>query len=401
MRGSMGALSTRRGTKMQAETLRIIRASVLGSVAILPILILPSLVGALVDYAAFTEAEAGWVVAVGFAGSALGAIAVGLRIRHLDPRMLAVFGLVTLALFDALSTFADQLPVWLFVTFRFVSGIGGAVAYASVMASIAASNLPERGYGIFMVFQFGISAVLLYVLPLVLADIGIVGTFLMMSGAAALSLLLKNAVVHRSGAVEDAIIELHMLIRPAAVLAMLGIGFYETANFMYYTYADRIGVSIGIPNFRIGQTLGIASLLGIPGALIVVWIADRFGQLRPLLFALALSIGALTLLLFEAGLATYVAAMYMLGFAWSFGLSYFYALEARLDPGGSVVVVGGFFTSIGSVTGPALAATLVAPDGYAHVLMTAIGVYAVVMCLATLSVRNAAKGTAAQLGGNE
>lgn len=376
---------------MQAETVRIIRASVLGSVAILPILILPTLVGALVDYASFTEAEAGWVVAVGFAGTALGAITVGLRIQHLDPRKLAIAGLVTLAIFDALSMFVNQVPVWMFVTFRFISGVGGAIAYAAVMASIAASNIPERGYGIFMVFQFGLSAIGLYGLPLVLTDIGIVGTFLLMAGAAAVSLLLRNAIIHRSGAVEDAVIEFHILMRPAAILAMIGIGFYETGNFMYYTYADRIGVSLALPNHQIGEILGVASLLGIPGALIVVWIADRFGQYRPLMFALLLSIGAIALLLFNAGTTTYVASMYMLGFAWSFGLSFFYALEARLDPGGSVVVVGGFFTAIGSVAGPALAATLVVPDGYVRVLMAAIAVYAAVICLATLSVRFATR----------
>lgn len=376
---------------MQAETIRIIRASVLGSVAILPILILPTLVGALVDYASFTEAEAGWVVAVGFAGSALGAISVGLRIQHLDPRLLAVAGLAALAVFDALSMLVNQLPVWVFVSFRFISGIGGAVAYAAVMASIAASKIPERGYGIFMVFQFGISAVGLYGLPLVLADIGIVGTFLTMAGAAALSLLLKNAIIHRSGVVEDAVIEFHMLMRPAAILAMVGIGFYETANFMYYTYADRIGVSLALPNYQIGEILGVASLLGIPGALIVVWIADRFGQFRPLMFALLVSIVAIALLLLHSGKATYIVSMYMLGFAWSFGLSFFYALEARLDPGGSVVVVGGFFTAIGSVAGPALAATLVAPDGYNNVLLLAIAVYAVVMCLVSASVHFAAR----------
>ncbi len=376
---------------MQAETVRIIRASVLGSIAVLPILILPALVGALVDYALFTEAEAGWVVAVGFAGSALGAIATGLRIQHLDPRMLAVVGLITLAIFDALSMLVNQLPVWMFVTFRFISGIGGAVAYAAVMASIAASSIPERGYGIFMAFQFGISAIGLYGLPLVLADIGIVGTFLLMAAAAALSLTLQNAVIHRSVVVEDAVIEFHRLIKPAAILAMLGIGFYEAANFMYYTYSDRIGVAYALPSYRIGEILGVSSLLGIPAALIVVWIADRFGQLRPLLFALSLSIGAIVSLLFPAGTTTYIASMYVLGFAWSFGLSFFYALEARLDPGGSVVVVGGFFTATGSVAGPALAATLVAPDSYDRVLITAIAVYAVVMCLITLSVYIAAR----------
>jgi MFS family permease len=376
---------------MQAETLRIIRASVLGSVAILPILILPSLVGALVDYSAFTEAEAGWVVAVGFAGSALGAITAGLRIQHLDPRKLAVVGLLTLVIFDAASMLVNQLPTWLFVTFRFVSGIGGAVAYAAVMASIAASSNPERGYGIFMVFQFGISAIGLYGLPLVLADIGTVGTFLIMASAAALSLLLKNSVIHRSVVVEDAAIEIHMLIRPAAILAMLGIGFYETANFMHYTYADRIGVSFALPDYRIGEVLGVSSFLGIPAALIVVMIGDRFGQLRPLLFAVSLSMIALAWLLFPSGTTTYAVSMGALGFAWSFGLPFFYAVEARLDPGGSVVVVGGFFTAIGSVAGPALAATLVTSGGYDKVLVAAIGVYVLVMGLMVLSTRLAAR----------
>ena len=376
---------------MQAETLRIIRASVLGSVAILPILILPSLVGALVDYSAFTEAEAGWVVAVGFAGSALGAITAGLRIQHLDPRNLAVLGLLTLAIFDAASMLVNQLPTWLFLTLRFISGIGGAVAYAAVMASIAATSNPERGYGIFMVFQFGISAIGLYGLPQVLADIGTVGTFLMMASAAASSLLLKNSVIHRPAVVEDAAIEIHMLIKPAAILAMLGIGFYETANFMHYTYADRIGVSLALPDYRIGEILGTASLLGIPAALIVVWIGDRFGQLRPLLFAVSLSIAAIASLLFPTGTSTYVASMAALGFAWSFGLPFFYAVEARLDPGGSVVVVGGFFTALGSVAGPALAATLVTPGGYGNVLVTAMGLYVLVMGLMVFATRLAAR----------
>lgn len=376
---------------MQAETIRIIRASILGSVAILPILILPSMVGALVDYAGFTESEAGWVAAIGFSGSALGAIAAGLRIQHLDPRKLAAFGLLTLAVFDAASMLVSQLPVWLFLTFRFVSGVGGAVAYAAVMTTIAASNNPERGYGIFMVFQFGISAIGLYGLPLVLADVGVVAMFSAMAAAAALSLVLYKSVMHRGTMIEDAAIEFHMLIKPAAIIAMLGIGFYETANFMYYTYADRIGVSFGLSDVRIGEILGFASLLGIPAALVVVWIGDRFGQLAPLLFAVVLSAGAIAWLLFPAGASTYIVSMSVLGFAWAIGLPFFYAVEARLDPGGSVVVVGGFFTNCGSVAGPALAATLVTPEGYDSVLLAAIAVYVFVACLMMLTVRIAAR----------
>jgi MFS family permease len=352
---------------MQTETMRIIRASILGSVAILPILMLPTMVGALVDYAGFTEAEAGWVAAVGFAGNALAAITVGLRVRHLDPQKLAVLGLMAMAVFDAVSILVGQLPVWLFVTLRFFSGVGGAVAYAAVVTTIAATANPDRGYGIFMVFQFGLSAACLYGLPIALPSVGVFGMYLLMAAAAALALVLKGAVIHR-GTTEDPAIEVHMLVKPAAILAMLGIGFYEMANFMHFTYADRIGVSFALSMTRIGEILGFASLLGIPAALIVVWIGDRFGELGPLVFALLLSAGSLLWLLVSEDSAAYVVAMSVLGFAWAFGLPYFYAVEARLDPGGSVVVVGGFFTACGSVAGPALAAALVAPANYDNVL---------------------------------
>jgi len=391
MRVTMGALSILSESNMQAETMRIIRASILGSVAILPILILPSMVGALVDIAGFTEGEAGWVAAIGFTGSALGAIGAGLRIQHFDPRRMAIFGLLVLAIFDGVSLFAVHLPVWLFLVFRFISGFGGAVAYAAVMTTIAASNNQERGYGIFMVFQFGISAVLLYALPIALVEIGVAGMFAAMAFAAALSLLLRDSVIHRTPNVEDSAVEIHMLIKPAAILAMLGIGFYETANFGWYTYADRIGVSIGLDVVRIGEILGFSAMLGIPAALLVVWIGDRFGQLGPLLVAVLLAMGAELWLLFPTGVSTYIVSMAVLSFAWAIGLPYFYAVEARLDPGGSVVVVGGFFTNVGSVAGPAIAASLVAPDGYDRVLLAGLGTYVIVICLMTLSAKIAGR----------
>jgi MFS family permease len=376
---------------MTSETLQTIRVSVLGSIALLPLLVLPTMIGALVDYTGFTEAEAGWVAAVGFAGSALGAIVAGLRIRHFDPRMLGVVGLVLLAVFDAASVFASQLPAWLFVTFRFVSGVGGAIAFAAVMASIATMSNPERGYGIFMVFQFGISAVGLYGLPFLLPVIGVSGMFLILSAAAVLSLLLRNAVIHRKAVSAETAVEIHTLLKPAALLAMFGIGLYETANLGYYTYSERIGVNFGLTDYRIGEILGLATFLGVPSALIVVWLGDRFGQLKPLSAALLVSVVGLLVLLYPLGPASYAVSMYLMGIAWAFGLPYFQAVEARIDPGGSVVVVGGFFTSCGAVLGPAIAATLVRPGFYDNVLLFAIGTYGVVVVLMTLCTNRIAR----------
>jgi hypothetical protein len=172
---------------------------------------------------------------------------------------------------------------------------------------------------------------------------------------------------------------------------MFGIGFFEMANFMHFTYAERIGVGFALSMNQIGEILGLSSLLGIPAALLVAWVGDRFGQLGPLVFSMSLSIGALVWLQFPSGEPTYMVSMICLGSAWAIGLPYFYAVEARLDPGGSVVVVGGFFTNCGSVAGPALAATLVAPGEFGNVLDAAIGVYVLVIGLIVLATRIAAR----------
>jgi predicted MFS family arabinose efflux permease len=379
---------------MTSEALKTIRLSILGSVSILPLLILPAMVGALIDHAAFGQSEAGWVAAIGSAGSAFGAIIIGIRIRHLDPRALAVVGLTVLAIADAASALVAQMPVWLFLCIRAISGLGGAAAYASVMATIAASPKPERGYGTFMVFQFGLSAFGLYVMPHMLPGAGVEGMYLALAIAALLALSQTSVVLQRAVKIVDAAIELRALLKPAAILAMLGIGLYETANIMHFTYAERIGVGFGFALPEIGKILAIATILGIPSAFSVVWLGDRFGQLGPIAIALMLSVAALIWLLNPTGSMTYVTVMCALSIAWAFGLPYFHSFAARLDPGGSVVVAAGFFTAAGGALGPAIAATLVGSNVYANVLMFAIGVYGVVAVLMTMSRKLAAQRVA-------
>lgn len=372
---------------MSSEAVRIVRLAVLGSISILPLLILPAMVGALVDYADFSEAAAGWAAAVGAAGSALTAIAVALRIRHLDPQRLAVVGLVMLATFDGASALVGELPAWLFLALRTLSGVGSAAAYAAVMTSFAAMPNAERGYGVFVVLQFALSAVGLYFLPMALPAMGASGMYVGLSLTAVAGLSQTRTVIHRERAVEDTAIELHMLLKPAAVLVMLGIGLFETANNMHFTYAERIGVSFSIPGFRIGEILGVATILGIPAGMAVVWLGNRFGELGPILLALAAAVAGLVLLMNFSGTTIYTISMCALSVAWAFGLPFFQAFEARLDPGGSVVVAGGFFTSAGAALGPAFAALLVGPGSYAGVLVASTGIYIAVCGLMLLAGR--------------
>ena len=176
----------------------------------------------------------------------------------------------------------------------------------------------------------------------------------------------------------NSVVEVGRLLAPAAILVMLGIGLFETANNMHFTYAERIGLGYGLSLLRIGEILAVATLVGIPAGLSVAWLGDRVGQLLPIVFALLLSAAALYWLMQPAGTTGYFIVMCVLSFTWAFGLPYFQAFEARLDPGGSVVVAGGFFTSGGAALGPAIAATLVRPADYSVILLVAIGIYVIV-----------------------
>ena len=93
-----------------------------------------------------------------------------------------------------------------------------------------------------------------------LPTIGVAGMYLGLALAAVLGLLMVPSVISRAGAADQAAIEIHMLLRRAAILAMLGIGLFETANNMHFTYAERIGVSCGLQDHRIGAILAIATL---------------------------------------------------------------------------------------------------------------------------------------------
>ncbi|MGI9264405.1 MAG: MFS transporter, partial [Gammaproteobacteria bacterium] len=149
----------------------------LGSICLFPLIVLPVIVGAFVDYIGMTESQAGLAIAVGALGSAVTAVPVALAIHHLDLKRLALVGLIVMVIADGLSIAAMSIPVEAFITLRFFSGVGAAAVYAAVMSGYAAWEESDRAYGLFMGVQFGVSAIGLYFLPQVLPTIGIEGLY--------------------------------------------------------------------------------------------------------------------------------------------------------------------------------------------------------------------------------
>lgn len=352
--------------------------SLSGCVPLLPLLVLPVMVGGFVDHLGLGEDQAGWLASAGFLGAALAALLLAFRMHRLDLRRLALLGLLLMAVTDGLSAFAGQWDWKVLASLRLLSGLGSGMAYGAVMGSFACWREPDRAYGFFMAVQFGVSAAGLYLLPAWLPGIGISGLFL---GFAALDLLALAFVAQLAGGPERARylaagrIEWQLVLSLTALACLLGLGLFETANMAQFTYIERIGVMHGLAAGQIGLALGFSSLIGVPAAFSVTLIGSRFGYYRPLLFAASLQITSLFLLLSPVGARFYVPAVILMSAGWAMSLPYFQAILARMDRGGSVVVAGGFATGAGGFLGPAGAAALVGPGSYSLML------YAVIICL--------------------
>ncbi len=375
---------------MNRISLQTLALSMIGALALMPLLILPSLVGAVIDYAGLSESQAGYMVAAGTAGGALAAITVALRVHRVNLRRMTMICLVLLVVFDLLAALINVIPFEALLLLRLISGILAACAYAAVMATFARSEHPELGFAWFVVLQFAISGLALYTLPMVLPSIGAKGLFVGLAVAAVLVLPLIGNIASGEHAVETDTVELDSLLKPAALMVLAAFGLSEAANLMHYTYSERIGLSTGLTSEQVGMVMGVVSLLGLPAGMAVVFLGDRLGLRWPIAISLCVSITGLAILLVpNTGHLGYWIAMTLLSMAWAFGIPYFQAAEAKLDPGGSVVVAGGFVTNTGSALGPAFAAWLVGRGGYSSVVFSSIVLYLLVGVLVFLALGSA------------
>jgi len=365
--------------------------SVIGTVTLMPLLVLPAMVGVLVDEAGMSEPFAGWVASVNFFGGALIALLMALRIHRLDLRRIAAIGLSLSILADTLSAFVAT-PNAGFLLLRFGTGLAAGAAHIAALAAFARHEEVERGYGLFVTLQFIVSGLGLYVLPVYASELGVNGMYLMFALLGLLSLTLIRSLPGKAVKLQanpQQKSELTVLLSFVTIVAILGYGLFEAANTAQFTYVERFGISIDLSQRQIGTALMIASLIGIPGAFTIVVIGHRFGRLGPLAFGLGTAMAGLLMLIGGNGFAWYFAGSCCLGFSWAFCLPYIQSLMAALDPNGSAIAAGSSAATIGGAAGPGLAALIVGSGNYRYVFLLSVVFFLIAISCFLVSERRA------------
>lgn len=356
----------------------------LGSVSLMSLLVLPVMLGSFVDHLGHSERDAGLLASAVFLGTSLAALVLAFRIHHMNLRRLACTGLVLMLLADGLSTGAAAWSLPVLVLLRFTVGAANAAVYGSVMAVFAQQREPGRGYGLFMAMQFAVSGVGLFGLPLLMPRLETGGLFALFAVLDALALLLLRFMPpagERRARLPGGRLEWQIILTVTAITCMLAYGLFETTQMAQFAYTERIALSKGLTAAQVGQALGLASLLGIPGAFAVTWLGSRFGYFRPIAVAAVIQMGMMTWLIHAQSFSEYLVIICVFSMGWAFVLPYFQAIEARIDPGGSVVLAGSFATGMAGFAGPAAAALVVRPGDYSLLLWGVVAGLGVVVLL--------------------
>ena len=365
--------------------------SVIGTVSLLPLLVLPAMVGVLVDEAGLSESFAGWVASANFLGVSFVSLFLAFRMHQVDLRRIAIVTLAIAVAADVASAYLAA-PTAAFLLIRFVTGAANGAAQIAALSAIARLNNVERGYGLLITLQFTVAAIGCYILPVYSTDLGATGMFLLFAACDLFALALAKHLPGRAidkctGAEPERGSERSILFSAVTLLALLGFGMFETANTAQYTYLGRLGVALAFSDQQIGTVLMIASLAGIPGAFTIIVVGKRFGTIGPLLFGIGIAIIGLIILITSGAFAWYLIAGMCLGFSWAFCLPFIQALLASLDPNGSAIAAGTAAATVGVAVGPGLAATVVEVGHYQPAFLIAIALMIVSMTSFFVSIR--------------
>ena len=138
----------------------------------------------------------------------------------------------------------------------------------------------------------------------------------------------------------------------------------------YWAFIERAGAAVGISTEFIAGTLTWGQVFSISATFITVWLARRFGQLKPLLFALLIMVMTMLVLAGKVDQITFVYSVFSFSFFWIFIDVFQLGSLSNIDHSGRYAALVPAFQGIGQAMAPTLAGTLLSYQlGYDSVML--------------------------------
>jgi predicted MFS family arabinose efflux permease len=333
--------------------------------------IMPALVEGLREGLHFSESAAGLVGSANVYGAAVGALLATFLVTRWPWRPAAYALLGLLMGIDLASILISTAPVMIVV--RALHGLAGGCLVGISYGVFARTRRPERTFGMLLVVQGGLGGLGVMVLPKLVPLFGTRSLFFALMGVSLAALLMLPFLAeypplpaptgHGSTANEGAAARVPAGFLPL-ILALGSVFLFQFANMLLFTYIIGLARHFGLDAGDAENIVGVATWVGMFGAVLVVAFGTRFGRVRTLLVSLALTAVGMYLLHGSASRAIYALANVGTGITWAFVIPHLLGMCARCDRTGRAAAMGGFASKLGLATGPLVGALLLGSDRY-------------------------------------
>lgn len=350
----------------------ITAAILLSCLGVLAIMLMPILNAAFVG-TGLAEGSAAGITAAEALGTALACLAAAFWIQRVDWRLAAAVAVIVIIAGNALTATTTGFAGLLVL--RFLIGfLGGGTAFAVAMSMLGSTTQKDRNFALAIAAQV-LVGVLAFQLNLPRAIWGVPGVVLPVAVFAAVVVLAipwvprhikPDATAGQAGPAQA---------NPIPGLALVALGVmlvWCTGLGAIWAFVQLIGEAGGIEAVRVGQILGVTTLIGTLGALAAAWLAGRAGRIAPVTIALVVQILMISLLQGELGWLRFLATAATFQIFWNLTGPYIMGTIALADTSGraSVLIpaaqIGGFFL------GPVIVGGLLTGQGLAPANAVAI-----------------------------
>lgn len=350
---------------------------------------MPLLVGSMAESLGFSDQQLGWLASSDMGGLLVGSVLTALLVTRINRRLLAGAGLFLVILGNYLSTQSpDLLPLMLS---RLCAGIGAGICYSTCTASLAGSHNSARTFSIFLFVLVAMNAFIFYIFPIIDGKWGVNGLYMFyLLEAVPILLILPLLPRYCVEETDDVVLEdkasgsaihLHIPeILPRLCLAAV-FSFYILVG-AYWAFIERAGVAVNISTEFISGTLTWGQIFSISGTLLAVWLAKRFGQSKPLLFALIVMVVTMLIMALKVDEITFVFSVFSFSFFWIFIDVFQLGTLSNIDHSGRYAALVPACQGAAQAMAPTLAGMLLSYQlGYSAVMIMCALASAVALCI--------------------
>lgn len=353
-----------------AQTILISIVYPLGPAALI---LVPLIVGGVIDDYGFTEQQAGTMASLEGSGMVCGILLSAFWIRKISWTRSLLVGLLIYAGLNIISASIHEFSV--LAATRMLIGLVAGSVFAIVCAAMGDNREPDRAFGIGQGIQGVMMAAIFASAPWFMQgrDVGMV--FYVLAGLAlAMMLCLPRfpdaGVEHVESSVEVEKTYVHLIW-----LGLIGGTLYYISIFGFWAFVERIGLNAGLDADTINYALSVSLVAAIVGGFIAAVASVRYGRTIPLLIVLIGQLFVLIVLKGKFSVSMYFIATGMYQFLYIIATCYLLGVIAVMDHKGKYVVMMNGFLGIGAAMGPSLAASLITDEGYHGInIMAMLGI---------------------------